>query len=112
MNQLNMDADAQVINLVNSAVSARQAQARKQVLDAQQARNHARRKAVARRRLIMQAVLECGSCIGISVLLYVAMRQDMISPGLAMPVAAACMILAGYRINDYIRANERLKGLR
>lgn len=45
-----MDADDQVINVVNAAAAARQA-----------ARGNKRRRIAAKRKLIRQGILECGS---------------------------------------------------
>lgn len=103
MKQLCMDADAQAIHLVNSAADARRWKAQKQKLDRWQALENERCRITAMKSLTKRTIIECGGCAGVGVLIYAAMCQDMISQGLALPIAVTCLILAGYRLNDYCR---------
>lgn len=95
--------DDQVIAMVNTATDNRRRVAANRRILAQMNKDQREKAAAEKRQECRQMPLEAGSCGGLGGLILAAMAQDMISTGLALPLALACFVWAGIRADRYFR---------
>lgn len=58
------------------------------------------------RRVLRDMIVEAGSCAGLAGGVLLAMDQSLMAPGLALPVAAVCLICAGIRVDRHFRRDS------